>query len=72
MGFRANEGTIDRILRVIAGGAMIFASLSMYTGVAQILLIALGVMLLFTGIVGFCGLYALLGISTCPVRKHNT
>ncbi|WP_319025430.1 YgaP family membrane protein [Acidithiobacillus thiooxidans] len=30
-----------------------------------------GLVPLITGITGFCGLYTLLGIKTCPVKKHS-
>ncbi len=61
-----NEGTWDRALRVIVGLALIGLTLTHVIGPWG----WLGLLPLATGAVGFCGLYALLGIRTCPLRKH--
>ena len=61
-----NVGGIERPIRMGAGVVAIivglFAGLS--TGVAGAAL-AVGVILLLTGAVGYCPLFTLLGISTC-------
>jgi len=62
-----NEGTVDRVIRVIIG--IILIGLGVYFQstwglVAMIVLIVLGLVALITGITGFCGLYKLLKIST--------
>jgi len=62
---KANEGTIDRVLRVILGLALIsivFAGPHTPWG-------WIGVVPLVTGLVGMCPLYAILGINTCPAHK---
>lgn len=60
-----NESRLDRIIRVIA--AIVIAVLY-FTGVISgtwaIVLGVLGAILLVTGLIGFCPLYKLLGIST--------
>ncbi len=61
-----NEGTLDRTLRVIVGIALIVLTLTHVIGAWG----WLGVVPLATGAVGFCGLYSLLGIRTCPLRKN--
>jgi hypothetical protein len=64
MAFR-NEGTIDRVLRVIAGAALVslvFVGPETPWG-------WIGVVPLVTGLVGNCPVYSLLGISTCPVKQ---
>jgi len=62
---KANEGSIDRVLRVILGLALIsivfIGPKTMWGWV--------GVVPLVTGLVGMCPLYAILGINTCPVHK---
>ena len=59
-----NEGTVDRVLRVIAGLVLIaMAVQGMYTPWTWI-----GVVPLLTGAVGMCPVYSLLGIRTCKVR----
>jgi hypothetical protein len=62
---KANEGAIDRVLRVLVGaGILSLAFIGPQTPWAY-----LGVIPLLTGLVGFCPLYAVLGINTCGVRK---
>jgi hypothetical protein len=62
---KVNEGGLDRVLRVIVGlGVLSLAFVGPQTPWAY-----LGAIPLLTGIVGFCPLYALLGINTCGVRK---
>ena len=63
--FKTNEGTIDRALRVIAG--IVLISL-VFVG-PQTPFGWIGVVPLLTGLVGWCPVYTLLGLSTCPVKK---
>ncbi len=59
-----NEGTIDRVLRIAAGaGILSLAFVGPQTPWAYI-----GLVPLITGLVGFCPLYSMLGLSTCPVK----
>ncbi|MFT7723510.1 MAG: DUF2892 domain-containing protein [Roseateles sp.] len=58
---KANEGTLDRSLRVIAGLALIALAATSTVGAWG----WLGVVPLATGAAGFCPLYTLLGINTC-------
>ena len=61
-----NESSIDRLLRVAVGIvllAMVFVGPHSLWGL-------IGLVPLATGIVGFCPLYRLLGVSTCPARKQ--
>ena len=56
-----NEGTIDRIIRVVLGLvllSLIFVGPHTWLGLV-------GLIPLVTGFVGFCPLYRVLGISTC-------
>lgn len=60
-----NEGGLDRVLRVIAGLAVLsLAFVGPKTPWAY-----LGLVPLLTGALGFCPLYTLLGVNTCPVKK---
>jgi len=62
-----NEGTADRVIRVILGIILIGLGVyfqSSWGMVAMIVLIVLGLAALITGITGFCGLYKLFKIST--------
>ena len=60
-----NEGALDRIIRVIAGLAIIsLVFIGPKTPWAWF-----GLVPLLTGLVGFCPAYALFGIRTCPARR---
>lgn len=60
-----NEGTIDRVLRVIVG--LVLISL-VFVG-PQTPWGWIGVVPLLTGVIGFCPAYRILGLSTCPMKK---
>jgi hypothetical protein len=62
---KANVGGIDKIVRIVVGLALIAWALLGGPAWAWI-----GVLPLATGLFNFCGLYALLGISTCSVDKR--
>jgi Protein of unknown function (DUF2892) len=60
-----NEGTIDRAIRIALGlGLVSLTFLGPQTPFGWI-----GLVPLATGLVGFCPLYRLVGLSTCPARK---
>lgn len=63
----ANVGTIDRVLRVIAGLALISL---VFVG-PQTPWGWIGLVPLITAFVGYCPAYTLLGLSTCPVQKSD-
>ena len=62
---KTNVGKLDQILRIIAGIASIVLGIFIHWG-----FYLLGVMLIITAFTGFCGIYALFGLTTCP-RKAN-
>lgn len=55
----------DRLMRVVAGLALIGATLAGQIGVWG----WIGVVPLLTGIVGFCPAYLLFGKKSCPINK---
>lgn len=62
---KQNESSLDRILRIIGGLVLLVLwFLSIFQGTLAVVVLILGILLLVTGIVGFCPLYALLKIST--------
>ncbi|MBE3119719.1 MAG: DUF2892 domain-containing protein [Candidatus Atribacteria bacterium] len=62
---KMNEGPVDRIIRVIAGIALVaLGLLGVASGVWMWVAYLLGAILLVTGIVGFCPLYKLFKLST--------
>jgi hypothetical protein len=59
-----NEGTLDRVVRVALGLAL----LSLVFVGPHTMLGLIGLVPLFTGAVGFCPLYRLVGLSTCATH----
>jgi len=62
---KANIGTIDRVVRILAGLVLIGLAFSGTIGVWGYV----GVVLLLTGFVRVCPAYSILGINTCPTGK---
>jgi len=60
-----NEGTIDRALRILVG--LVLLSL-VFIG-PQTPWGWVGLVPLLTGLVGFCPLYRMLGMNTCPMKN---
>ena len=60
-----NEGTVDRALRVVAGLGLIALAATGTVGAWG----WIGVVLLATGVIGWCPAYTMLGIKTCPMNK---
>ena len=60
-----NEGTIDRVLRVILGLVL----LSLVFAGPQTMWGLIGIIPLVTGLVGTCPVYSILGIRTCKVKS---
>ena len=65
---KANEGKTDRIIRLVLGVLLIAVGLwplnGLQAAVGGIIVAVIGLILLITGITGYCALYSLLGIST--------
>lgn len=69
---KKNMGTADKIIRIIL--ALVIAVLfylKIITGTLGIVLIVLAGVFLITSFISFCGLYTVLGINTCPVKKKE-
>ena len=65
--FKINEGTVDRILRVIAGiGLLSLTVLGPKTSWGLV-----GLVPLVTGLAGTCPIYTLLRLSTCPMKPSG-
>lgn len=68
---KTNVGSIDRFIRLLLASVLFYGGLFPYNGSALgIGLVVAGVMLLVTGLVGFCGLYRLLGIHTNQPKEQ--
>ncbi len=63
-----NEGNVDRVIRIVAGLALIAYALFMPS--APLAMFAwIGVIPLVTGLIGWCPLYRIFGFSTCPMKN---
>ncbi len=62
---KCNVGTIDKVIRIILG--IVLISL-VFVG-PQTPWGWIGLIPLVTGLVGFCPLYALLGLNTCQTKQ---
>jgi hypothetical protein len=58
---KTNEGTIDRVIRVVLGVALAYIGYTLGGGVWTIVLYVLAAIAVGTGISGFCLLYKLFG-----------
>lgn len=68
----ANLGSIDRVLRLILGVALIAAALlsgwTVFESVALTWVVTVvGIVLIATALFRFCPLYRLLGVKTCRI-----
>lgn len=61
-----NEGTIDRVIRIVLGLA-IFSLMFIGPRTTWGLV---GLAPLLTGALGYCPLYRVVGLSTCPMERH--
>jgi Protein of unknown function (DUF2892) len=61
-----NEGALDRTVRVVLGIAL----LSLTVVGPKSLIGLVGLTPLATGIIGFCPLYRLVGLNTCPTARR--
>ncbi len=69
---KKNLGSTDKTVRIIL--AVVFAALyftGTVTGILGYVLLALGGIFVLTSLVGFCPIYALVGLSTCPAPSQK-
>jgi len=63
---KSNMGTVDRIIRIVIGLIIIIWGIAASSWWGLI-----GLILFITGLVKYCPLYTLLGISTNKVKKEG-
>ena len=66
----ANVGRTDKIVRLVL--ALVAFGFALVAGIGTavgIVLLLVGVVLAATAFSGFCPIYRVLGMSTCPVRR---
>lgn len=61
-----NEGGIDRVVRIVAGLALLGLAVTGTVGWWG----WIGVVPLATGLIGWCPAYTLLGMNTCPAKSN--
>ncbi len=66
--FKTNEGTIDRVLRVVAG-LVLLSLFFVYPDSSWRYWTLIGIVPIATGLMGWCPLYTVFGLSTCPVKR---
>lgn len=65
-----NVGMVDRWIRGLLGiGLLALWWFAVVQGTLAVVLAIVGTVLIFTGLVGLCPLYGLLGLSTNPKRR---
>ena len=64
---KLNVGGIDRGLRVVVGLVLVALAATHTVGWWA----WLGLVPLLTGLFGFCPLYPLFGLNTCPIKKNE-
>jgi hypothetical protein len=64
---KANEGITDRVIRIVAGFLLLWV-IFLVEGNARWLGL-IGIVPLLTGVFGYCPLYAVFGLSTCPLER---
>jgi len=65
--FKTNEGTVDRVLRIVVG--IVLLSLTVLGPKTSWGLV--GLVPLATGLAGTCPLYSVFGLSTCPAKPSE-
>ena len=66
---KTNVGTLDRVLRIGLGIALLAW---MFAGEGALHWWgAIGIVPLATGVLGFCPLYGLFGLRTCPLARSS-
>ncbi|MFA6301322.1 MAG: DUF2892 domain-containing protein [Candidatus Paceibacterota bacterium] len=61
---KKNESNLDRIVRIILAIVFFVVGFWWLGGIWQAVFYVLALIMLFTGVSGFCGLYKLFGMST--------
>jgi fatty acid desaturase len=70
---KKNMGSADRIIRILlAVTVAILWYANVLSGTVAIVLLVLAGIFILTSFVGFCPLYALLGMNTCPRRSNQS
>jgi len=65
-------GIVDKVIRFVFAAVIAYLIFTnVIVGIWAIVLGILGVIFLITIVTGFCGLYPLFGINTCPAKDKK-
>jgi len=66
---KANLGGLDRIVRLVAGLALIaLGAMGLVAAPWNMVAMGVGAVFALTSVISFCPLYTLLGINSCPTK----
>lgn len=66
-----NEHNTDRLVRALIGVVLTAVGLLVTTGIASIVLYVLAAIMFVTALLGFCPIYKIFGLSTCPMKPKE-
>jgi hypothetical protein len=68
---KKNMSSADRIIRLIISAILVTLYFTnVVSGTVGVVLVVISGVFTVTSIISFCPLYAVFGISTCPVKKQ--
>lgn len=65
---KANVGSLDKIIRIVIGVAML-AAFFIFPDAGWRWWMLIGIIPLATALMGWCPLYRIFGLSTCPAKQ---
>jgi len=70
---KRNVGKTDKIIRILIAIVLVVLYFAhVVTGTLGIVFLVVAGIALITALVNFCGIYALFGMSSCPMKKSKT
>jgi hypothetical protein len=66
-----NVGGIDKVLRIVAGLALLAFAVTGLPATGYNWLGWIGVVPLLTAFIGWCPAYTLIGVNTCPLQQRK-
>jgi hypothetical protein len=67
---KKNMGTTDRLIRIaIAAVIAVLYFSGIITSTLGVVALVIGAIFLLTSLIGFCPLYTIIGVNTCP-KEH--
>ncbi len=68
--FKQNEGLLDRVIRALVGIVLLIAALWL-NGILATIFFILGIILLITAAIGYCGLYSVCHFNTLEKKTES-